>query len=134
VLWAVSDAKYTFLYINVGAKGSASDGGIFNACALSTALMRNTLNIPDDRPLPGRTMPIPFELLADDAFPASVRILKPISRQNLSRMEMTYNSLISRGRGVIDNAFGIASARRRIVRKTSDMSYTIIALANHFIY
>lgn len=116
VLMALADANYRFLYINVGAKGSASDGGIFNACPLSTAIMNNTVNIPNRRPLPGRTMAIPHCIVADDAFSASESLIKPIPGQNLSRDNRIFNYRLSRARRVIENAFGIASARWRILR------------------
>lgn len=114
---ALADANYRFLYVNVGAKGSASDGGIFNACPLSTALMNNTVNVPDRRQLPGRTTPVPHCIIADDAFSASEFLMKPISGQNLSRDDRVFNYRLSRARRVIENAFGIASLRWRILRK-----------------
>lgn len=111
VLLALCDAQYKFTYNNVGAKGSASDGGIFGSCSLGTALENETLNIPPDCPLPYRVQSIPFSIVADDAFPAGKRILKQFSMRNLSSTERIYNYRISRARRTIENAFGIASAR-----------------------
>lgn len=113
---AVSDAQYKFLYVNIGAKGSASDGGVFNACPLATALKNNTLNVPPNKPLPGRSVSVPYRLLADDAFPESEHIMKPIPGQNLSQTDRIFNYRFSRGRRVIENSFGIATARWRVLR------------------
>lgn len=84
VLMALVDANYKFIYVNIGAKGSGSDGGIFSNCALSTGLETNSLNLPPNRPLPGREIPVPFCIVADEAFASSMRIMKPIGRRNLS--------------------------------------------------
>lgn len=46
-----------------------SDGGVFQNCSLSNALGTNSLNIPKPKPLPGGDKPVPFVVVADDAFP-----------------------------------------------------------------
>ena len=38
VLMAVADANYRFLYVNLGANGSASDGRVFRDCSFGEAL------------------------------------------------------------------------------------------------
>lgn len=75
VLMALVDANYKFIYVKIGAKGCGSDGGIFSSCPLSTALETNSINLPPNRPLPGHTMPVPFCIVADEAFASSMREL-----------------------------------------------------------
>lgn len=109
VLMAVADAHYRFLYINVGAKGSTSDGGVFNSCSLYAALNNNTLQVPANRPLPGRTMPNPCCIRSNTG-----------AASNMGTIDRVYNYRISRGRRVIENAFGICSARWRCLRRTME--------------
>lgn len=60
VLFALVDADYKFLYANVGCQGRISDGGVFNNSALCRMLNNNSLNLPDNKPLPGRNVPVPY--------------------------------------------------------------------------
>ena len=53
VLFAVVDSKYKYLYVDVGAQGASSDGGIFAECTLRRGIDNNTLGIPNPSPLPG---------------------------------------------------------------------------------
>ena len=87
VLLALVDADYKFIYIDVGCNGRISDGGVFKNSTLSTALEQNSLHIPQATPLPGKTHPIPFMIVADDAFPLKQYILKPYSQVGLTRQK-----------------------------------------------
>ena len=69
VLMDLVDAKYKFLYVDIGCTGRVSDEGVFKNCSLWKALEKRDLNIPNPRPLPGSTTPIPFMIVTDDAFP-----------------------------------------------------------------
>lgn len=49
--------------------------------------MNNTLHLPENRALPGRTKPVfAYCFVADDAFAASERIMKPLSGLNISKL------------------------------------------------
>jgi hypothetical protein len=67
VLFAVVDANYNFLYVNVGSQGRISDGGVFNQTSFKRLLDDCELNPPSDCVLPGREMPTAYVFLADDA-------------------------------------------------------------------
>lgn len=123
VLMAIVDAKYNFIYVNIGSKGSASDGGIFNSTPFYQKMMNNQLNIPENQRLPGRDVPVPYCLIADDAFSADKHLLKPYSKRNLSMPERIFNYRLSRARRVVENAFGIAAARWRILLITMEQKY-----------
>uniref|UniRef100_A0A034WPJ8 DDE Tnp4 domain-containing protein n=1 Tax=Bactrocera dorsalis TaxID=27457 RepID=A0A034WPJ8_BACDO len=99
------------IVVNIGAKGSGSDGGVFNECKFNEKLQNNQLNIPPNRPLLNREKEIPFVIVADDAFPLQKHIMKPYSKRNLTMPEKIFNYRLSRARRVIENAFGIALAR-----------------------
>ena len=71
VLLAVVDADYKFIYVNVGCNGRISDGGVFKNSSLSSALEENLLEVPSPRQLisDNNPSPLPYVLVADDAFP-----------------------------------------------------------------
>lgn len=112
----IADASYKFLYIDVGSNGRISDGGVFRKSSFNQALLQNKLNLPSANPLPFRNIPVPYVLVADDAFALSVNILKPFSARNMNAIQRIFNYRLSRARRVIENAFGIMSARFRVLR------------------
>jgi hypothetical protein len=60
---------------------------------------------------------IPAEgvFLADDAFPLRTNILKPYTRASaLNKTQQVFNYILSRGRSVVENSFGILVALFRI--------------------
>ena len=59
------------MYVDIGCNGQISGGGVFDNCTLSKLLSssNNELNILDPKPLPGRSMPIPYYITAVDDFP-----------------------------------------------------------------
>lgn len=91
------------MYVNVGAKGRGSDGGIFQNSILYNALETNSFAIPKN-----------FTILADDAFPLKKYLMKSYSRRNMSQAERIYNYRVSRGRRVVENAFGILVSKFRL--------------------
>lgn len=121
VLMALADGEYKFTFIDVGASGRCSDGGVFNNSSLANAFATNSLNIPPAKPLPGRAISIPYFIVADDAFALKPYVMKPISSRQLSMIEKVYNYRVSRARRIVENVFGIASARFRVLRKTIEL-------------
>lgn len=116
VLMAICDGDYKFIYIDAGTNGRIADGGIFNNCSFTTAMNNGALNFPDPQPLPGRDMDVPFVIVADDAFAIKPQILKPFDGKALSASQRIFNYRLSRARRCIENAFGVASARFRVLR------------------
>lgn len=121
VLMALVDASYKLLYIDVGCNGRVSDGGVFNNCTLSTALMNNTLNFPSALPLPGRAKPVPYVVVADDAFSLKPYLLKPYPFRGQSAPCRVFNYRLSRARRIVENVFGIIANRFRILRKPIEL-------------
>lgn len=116
VLMGVADAEYKFIYIDVGRNGRFSDGGVFNRCTFAKAMDSNKLNLPEPTALPGRDLRVPYLLVADDAFAMRPNLMKPYGQRGLTMVQRVYNYRLSRARRIIENAFGIMSARFRVLR------------------
>lgn len=114
VLMALADASYKFLYVDVGAEGSAGDGGTWFKCTLHDAIAEKRVGFPEDSFLPNDDTPIPFHIVADDAFALKTWLLKPYSHQSQVYEEKIYNYRLSRARRVVENAFGLLQARFRV--------------------
>lgn len=52
ILFAIVDADYKFVYVDVGKNGRISDGGIFANTPIYTKLENNDLKLPMCEPLP----------------------------------------------------------------------------------
>ena len=112
ILFAVVDARYNFLYIDVGTNGRANDASVFSKSAFSRALEENALNVP------ARGV-----FVADDAFPLRVDTLGPYSRCcHLDNRQKIFNYRLSRARRVVENAFGILVSRFRVFEKPIPLS------------
>lgn len=117
------DAFYKFTYVDIGAAGRHSDGGIFKSSQFGSALANNseTLNLPPPKPLDNSNTECPFVVVGDEAFPLLKNLMRPYpGRGSEGRMETRkaiYNYRLSRCRRTIENAFGVLSSRFRIFRK-----------------
>ena len=101
ILLALVDADYKFLWVDVGANGSASDAQLFNSCELKEAIERGDINFPDPNPLPIDDQDMPYFLVGDDAFALRTWTMKPFSKRNLSREERLFNYRLSRSRRIV---------------------------------
>lgn len=118
VLFAVVDAHYNFLYVNIGCQGRISDAGVFANTEFKQFLGQCKLNLPSEMPLEGRQKQIPHVFVADDAFPLQQNIMKPYPGiQGKCTKKRIFNCRLSRARRVVENAFGIMSAVFRILQK-----------------
>ena len=102
------DADYKFIWIEIGANGSASDVQIWNTCASNSALTDDHLPVPPHERLPHDTESMPFHLIGDEAFALSTNLMqKPFSKRKLTREVHIFNYCLSRARRVTKNAFGL---------------------------
>ena len=75
------------------------------------------LNIPKLSPLPNSETCLPFVFVGDDAFWLKENMMKPYPSQNRTLEEKVFDYRLSRARRIIENSFGIATARFRIFRR-----------------
>ena len=75
---------YRFTYVDVGAQGRASDGGVFGASSLHTVLENGSLHIPPPRSPPGSNTPMNYVIMADEAFPLKPYLMRPYPRRLLT--------------------------------------------------
>lgn len=141
ILLAVVDADYKFIYVDVGACGRASDGGVWDRCSMKQALELedNVLHLPHSDHLPFSDKQCPFVLVGDDAFPLKSYLMKPYPGRELTDECRIFNYRLSRARRTSENAFGILAARFRVFRspirvsptKAKDVALAAITLHNY---
>ncbi|XP_039305688.1 protein ALP1-like [Solenopsis invicta] len=119
VLLAVCDANYVFRYVDIGAYGRRSDGGIFKDSIMGTKLENKQMRIPEAAPISDeRETPLPYCIVGDEAFPLKTYLLRPYpGKQKLTPQKRIFNYRLSRARRVIENTFGILVNKWRIFRK-----------------
>jgi len=115
---ALVDARYKFLFVDVGCYGRVADGGVFNSSSLSAAIESgNVLQLPTDCKLPGSDTVCPYVIVADDAFAMRRHLVKPYCNRNLTLEQRIFNYRLSRARRVVENAFGLLCSRFRVFSK-----------------
>lgn len=117
---AACDAKYAFTVISVGSYGCQSDGGIFHAMRFGEDLLENRLPLPPDTPLPLSCQQFPHYFVGDCAFPLNNNLMQTYPGVNTTRAQRIFNYRLSRARRVIENAFGILTTMRRVLRTTME--------------
>lgn len=108
ILLAVVDDAYCFTYIDIGANGRASDGGVLAKSGFQKAIDNKQLHLPNNA-----------LFVADDAFSLREYLMKPHNTRSgrLSLKKKIFNYRLSRARRIVENAFGILAARFRIFEK-----------------
>lgn len=126
VLLAIVDSAYKFLYVDVGATGSGSDGGVFAQTHLGELLNKRDAQLPTPEVLSNdpNGPPMEYFLVSDDAFPLSTYLMKPYPLRGLTRLERIYDYRLSWGRRTVENAFGILANCFRVF-------HTSICLTSH---
>ncbi|XP_064486004.1 uncharacterized protein LOC135398534 [Ornithodoros turicata] len=117
LLMAVADASYRFLFVDIGAYGSQSDGCIFKACTLGRDIEAGGLGLPAPRALPGSSLEAPYVFMGDEAFQLRPDFMRPFPGTDLDDTRRVYNTRLSHARRCVENAFGILASRWRIFRR-----------------
>ena len=118
VLLAIVDSNYCFLWADVGAHGSCSDGGLWNRSSVKRRLEAGTLGLPPPEPIPGDDRDLPFFVIGDDAFPMATYLIKPYPMRLLNPTQRIFNYRLSRARNTVENSFGILANRWRCLLTT----------------
>ncbi|XP_028410737.1 protein ALP1-like [Dendronephthya gigantea] len=141
VLLAVVSADYCFTLVDIGDNGRHSDGGIFQSSEIGVGMVTNLLGFPEARPLTGTSTVTPFLIVGDEAFPLMKNMMRPYPGKFLPENQQIFNYRLSRARRVVENAFGIAASRFRILRreiiakpaKVEKIVMAVVALHNFLI-
>ncbi|XP_060860280.1 uncharacterized protein LOC132937465 [Metopolophium dirhodum] len=121
VLMAIVNANYEFILCDFGTNGRVSDGGVIENTNLYNKLKNNTLNIPSPCEFKGSKNNLPYVFIGDEAFSLKPNFLKPYNQKELNYEHKVFNYRLSRARNVVENAFGILSARFRIFHTPINM-------------
>ncbi|XP_067217094.1 putative nuclease HARBI1 [Linepithema humile] len=117
VLMAICDARYIFRFVDIGAYGRRSDGGIFGDSAIGKNFNANRMNVPKPSAVAGGRI-LPYCLVGDEAFPLKSYLLRPYPGKNgLTSEQDIFNYRLSRARRFIENTFGILASQWRLYRK-----------------
>jgi len=126
---ALVGPDYKFLYVDVGARGAASDGQIYNHSELKECLQDNEIGFPDPEVLEHDNQdPVPYYIIGDDAFCLDTFMMKPFSRRGLDLDERIFNYRLSRARRVSENAFGILANRFQVLLTPMQHTPSTVAL------
>ena len=97
VLMALVDGDYQFLWVDVDAAGSSSDGQIFKHSELRQKLEDGTIGFPEAAPLVPDGPLVNYFILGDDAFPLKTWLMKPDGRRGMDLPQRVFNYRLSRG-------------------------------------
>lgn len=112
MFFAIVDAHYRFIYIDVGTNGRMNDSHILKNSNFYQSLQEKKLRLPNKAVFVG-----------DDAFPLSTNIMKPYLRHDgLLYKQKMFNYRLSRARRIVENAFDIMAFRFRVFKKPISVS------------
>lgn len=114
VLMAICDADYNFTFVDIGAPGSGSDGGIFSETKFAQDLDNGTFPLPPNALLPQSRVMFPHFIVGDEAFPLRMHIMRPYPGKYLANDKRVFNYRLARARRVIENSFGILASKWQI--------------------
>lgn len=85
---------------------------------MAADLASGDADLPPPTPLPGREVPFPHVIVADEAFPLNTYLMRPYAKRNgLTDEQRIINYRLSRARLCIENTFGILVSRWHILHK-----------------
>lgn len=138
VIMALVNSNYEFIFVDIGAEGAASEGGVWRECQLHQDLSTGEIQLTEDVHLKGTNKKVSCHIVGDDAYQLSTTLMKPYSKRELSNREAIYNYRYSHARRIVENVFGMAAARFQVLHTeigftplvTSQIVLTIATLHN----
>lgn len=119
---AIVNSNYEFIMVDVGANGRISDGGVITNTEFGQLLENQQLHLPPPKMLPNSRYELPFVFVGDEAFALKENFMKPFAQRTLTTEERIFNYRLSRARRIVENAFGILTARFRLLLTTINLS------------
>ncbi|XP_024889414.1 uncharacterized protein LOC112465882 [Temnothorax curvispinosus] len=106
--------------LDIGATGRQSDGGIFSS-KMRKYFEEDRMGVPNLVSVLDSDTVLHFVAVGDQAFPLTTYLMTPYPENNkLSLDQRIFNYRLSRARRIIENTFGILTAKWRILRRTID--------------
>jgi hypothetical protein len=131
IFMGICDAHYRFLAVDIGIPGRQSDSGVFKASTMGRRLENGEMQVPKPAEIFNDGPVLPYYIVGDEAFPLSSYLMTPYpgsGSENLTYSQEIFNYRLGRARRIIDNAFGILSARWRIYRRPIIASEKTVSL------
>lgn len=119
VLFGIVNANYEFIMVDFGINGRISDGGVIENTIFYEKLKEKKLKIPQETLIMGHKLPYVF--VGDEAFTLRQDFLKPYNRKLLNNERRIFNYRLSRCRRIVENVFGILTARFQIFQKAINL-------------
>lgn len=85
------DANYKFTVVDIGAAGRHSDGGIFKNSTMGKRISTNTRGYPAPSPLQDGEEAVNYYIVADEAFPLTLNIMRPYGGRFLPQEKRIFN-------------------------------------------
>ncbi|XP_011269237.2 uncharacterized protein LOC105259170 [Camponotus floridanus] len=123
VLLGICDAQYMFTFVDIGAYGRHSDGGIFKDSKMGLKFNSKEMNVPAPEPFSPGGPSLPYVLMGDEAFQLTDYLMRPYpGKGGLNDERNIYNYRLSRARRTIENTFGILVSQWRILKRPINCS------------
>ena len=113
--------------MDLGDAGSSSDAQIFKHSDLRHKIEDGTIGFPESESLVDDGPKMNYFIFGDDAFPLKLWLMKPYSRRGMDLNQRVFNYRLSRGRRVVENAFGILTSRFWIFQKLMQKEPPVVA-------
>ena len=104
----------SFLYTK-GVFGKQTDGGTFSGSTLYHFSEDLESTLPKPASFEGSGTEMPFFILGDEVYPLKTYLMKPFARKDMSCKERILNCRLSRARRCVERAFGILTAKWRLL-------------------
>lgn len=118
---AICDSNYRFLFVDIGAEGRQSDGGIWSRSSIGCAFARGDMNIPPSDYVCEEHV-LPYVFVADEAFQLTNYMMRPYPGKNLTKEKRIFNYRLSTARRMVECTFGILTSQWRIYRRPINAS------------